>query len=491
MASYLLKCNLPGNERNMENMVQAFDPEAVFIENGQADYRLEITVEAEGKKLTCQGGITGNRGGTVTFTDQEISDPRYGAAAFEQRQKEMVRKAVFLLLREAGFSVPPWGILTGVRPSKIYHYFRDLGFTPGVIKEKLETIFMLQPEKAQLLTEVGEVQRPFFQSGGERLCIYIGIPFCPTKCHYCSFASYPLTTHAHLVEGFLEALVYEIREIGTALTKIGWRPVTLYIGGGTPTALTLVQLGDLLETIKQYFPPGELFEFTVEAGRPDTLTHEKLVLLRNYGVTRISVNPQTMNPQTLGRIGRKHTIAQLEAAMEMVRALDFPCVNMDMIVGLPGEEEEDWEGTLQKLLSYAAENITVHTLAPKKAAVWDFTRVKEEIAVERVAHWLALGAARLRSKGYHPYYLYRQRRSVAEQENCGYTLPGWENIYNIMMMEERATILGLGGGGMSKWFDPADFKVTRTPNPKCPATYRSRIKALVAEKVNQLLAMVN
>lgn len=491
MASYLLKCNLPGNERNMENMVQAIDPAAVFLEGDQADYRIEISVTAETKKLTCRGVMTGRRSGTVTFSDEEIGDPRYGTAAFTQRRKEAVRKAVLLLLAEAGFAPPPWGILTGVRPSKLYHYLRDLGFAPGAIKEKLETIFLLQPEKARLLTEVGEVQRPFFQSAGNRLCIYLGIPFCPTKCHYCSFASYPLTTHAHLVAGFLEALAYEIQEIGKVLNKIGVNPVAFYIGGGTPTALTPDQLRELLENIYRHFPLTELGEFTVEAGRPDTIDREKLTLLRAYGVNRISVNPQTVNAQTLARIGRQHTIAQLEAAMEMVRAAGFPCVNMDMIVGLPGEGEADWERTLEMLLAYEAENITVHTLAPKKAATWDFTRVKGEIADARVARWLALGAARLRSKGYHPYYLYRQRRIVAEQENCGYTLPGRENIYNIMMMEERAPVLGLGGGGMSKWFNPDGLQVTRTPNPKCPATYRNRIKELVAEKVSKLVAMVN
>jgi len=475
----------------MENMVQAIDPEAVFTEKGQADYKITIRVEVEEKKLTCQGVVTGDRRGTIAFTDQEINDPRYDAAAFGQRQKEVVRKAVLLLLREIGFSQPPWGILTGVRPSKIYHYFRDLSFAPSAIKEKLETTFMLKPEKARLLTEVGEVQRPFLQRVGKKISIYVGIPFCPTKCHYCSFASYPLTSHAHLVEGFLAALLYEIREIGKVLTGNGLRPVTLYIGGGTPTVLTPIQLRELLETISQNIPLEDLSEFTVEGGRPDTLDREKLTLLRDYGVTRISVNPQTTNPQTLARIGREHTVAQLEAAMEMVRAIGFPCVNMDMIVGLPGEGEEDWEKTLQKLLSYEAENITAHTLAPKKAAIWDFTRVKAEIAAERVAHWLVLAAARLRAKGYHPYYLYRQRRSVDEQENCGYTLPGWECIYNIIMMEERSTVLGLGGGGMSKWLDPVSLKVTRTPNPKCPATYRSRIKELVAEKVNKLLTMVN
>lgn len=490
MASYELSCNLPGNKPNMENMVRTADPDAVFTD-GKADYRITITISGTGQELACRGRIDGQQTAEVVFTDREIADPRYRAEAWEQRQKEMVRKGVLLLLKKIGGPELPWGILTGVRPSKIYHYLRDLGFSPSEVRAKLEAQFMLDPEKAAHLTTVGEIQRPFFQKVGERISIYIGIPFCPTKCHYCSFASNPLTTHAHLVEGFLAALAYEIEEIGKVLTRIGCSPATLYIGGGTPTVLTSNQLRQLLDQISRHFPLEGLLEYTVEAGRPDTLDRDKLQLLRDYGITRISVNPQTFNPKTLARIGRKHTVEQLESAVALVRALNFPCLNMDMIVGLPGEGEEDWEHTLQRVLSYQAENITLHTLAPKRAASWDFSQVKGEIAAETVANWLETAGTRLRKNGYYPYYLYRQKRSVAEQENCGYTLPGWEGIYNIVMMEERSTVVGLGGGGMSKWFEPVSLQVSRTPNPKCPATYRGRIKEIVAEKVNKLLSSVN
>src|SRR5690554_2641122 len=226
MPSYELECNLPGNTANMENMVRAVDPEAVFT-TGSADYRIEITVSGTKQELTCEGRIGGRQAAQISFTDREISDPRYGMDAFAQRQKEMVRKGVLLLLQKSGASPLPWGILTGVRPSKIYHYLRDLGFSPAEVEERLRDQFVLVPEKAAHLTAVGEVQRPFFRKVAGRLSIYVGIPFCPTKCHYCSFASHPLTTHAHLVEGFLVALAYEIEEIGKALTRIGLSPATL------------------------------------------------------------------------------------------------------------------------------------------------------------------------------------------------------------------------------------------------------------------------
>ncbi|NLM38104.1 MAG: radical SAM protein, partial [Firmicutes bacterium] len=342
MASYELECNLPGNIPNMENMVRAVDPEAVFT-SGAADFRIAVTISGTKQELTCQGRIDGRQSAQVTFTDREIGDPRYDLEAFTQRQKELVRKGVLILLQKIGRPAPPWGILTGVRPSKLYHYLRDLGFSPAEVKDRLQAQFMLVPEKAAHLAAVGEVQRPLLQEVAGRIGIYIGIPFCPTRCHYCSFASYPLATHGHLVEGFLAALAYEIAEIGKTLTRLGHAPATIYIRGGTPTVLTPVQLRDLLARIGCSFPRGELLEYTVEAGRPDTLDRTKLALLRDYGVTRVSVNPQTINPQTLARIGRRHTVEQVEAAVALVRALEFPCLNMDMILGLPGEQEADWD----------------------------------------------------------------------------------------------------------------------------------------------------
>lgn len=472
-------------------MILAVDPMAYFPTEGAVDFRIELTLLSTEEGLACRGKLSGRRQAEVTISDREITDPRYGTTAYEQRKKEMVRRGVLTLLTQGGFPQLPWGILSGVRPSKIYHYLRDLGFTAVEVQLKLETQFLLTPEKAQLLTEVGERQRPFFQRVGDNLSIYMGIPFCPTKCNYCSFASYPLTTHAHLVEPFLAALAFEIDEIGKVFARTGSSLATLYIGGGTPTILSAGQLRALLARIKEKFPLDGLLEYTVEAGRPDTIDREKLKLMRAYGVSRISVNPQTIKAFTLQRIGRAHSIAQFEAAVQMVRDLKFPCLNMDMIVGLPGETEEDWHQTLQQLLAVQGENITLHTLAPKRAAPWDYNQIKQEIAEERVASWMRVARTQLGANDYYPYYLYRQRRSVAGQENCGYTLPGWEGIYNMIMMEERSTVIGLGGGGMSKWFDPVQQGVSRTPNPKCPATYSRRIKELVAEKVSKMLTVVN
>ncbi len=491
MASYSLRCNLPDNRRNMENIVAAADPDAFFKEEGKIDYQIEIFVTIDSKGIACRGKIGGLQQAEISFIDTEIINLSYSASDYEQRKKEVVRRGILELLNKIGTPKLPWGILTGVRPTKIYHYLRDLGFSSWEVKNKLEGQFLLSTEKALLLAAVGETQRPWLKAAAKKISVYIGIPFCPTKCGYCSFASYPLATHSHLIKGFLEALAYEIKAIGKALQLVDLPLVSLYIGGGTPTVLSHLQLKELLALISRNFSIAGAMEFTVEAGRPDTLDQDKLRILKEFGVTRVSVNPQTLNAQTLVRIGRQHTLEELEKAVQLVREVKIPCLNMDMIIGLPGEEEEDWENTLQRLFSYQAENITIHTLAPKRAAAWDFSQIKNKIEEAKVSGWLSQAAQKMQAKGYYPYYLYRQRRSVAGQENIGYTSKGWEGLYNILMMEERSIILGLGGGGMTKWFDRSTLKVTRTPNPKCPATYQGRIQELVAEKVNKLLRSVN
>lgn len=491
MASYFLTCNLPGNQKNMENMVTALDSAAVFISENNADFRVTINVSTDEQGIVCRGALNGRAPTEVYFRDSEITSPLYTLQHYQQRKKEVVRRGVLALLNQSGYPKLTWGILTGVRPTKIYHYLRDLGFSPWEVRDKLEAIYLLVPDKAELLTEVGENQRPWLEAPEQEICIYIGIPFCPTKCRYCSFASYPLATHAHLLKGFLEALAYEIQEVGKVLRKIDFPVASLYIGGGTPTVLNHQQLNSLLRQIYDQLPVDNLREFTVEAGRPDTLDREKLSLLKEFGVTRVSVNPQSTNQQTLQLIGRQHTLADLDRAVELVREVKIPCLNMDMIIGLPGETEEDWENTLHRIFSVEAENITIHTLAPKRAAVWDFSQVKRKIEAEQVSFWLRRAPAQLKVKGYHPYYLYRQRRSVAGQENTGYTLNGWEGIYNILMMEERSTILGLGGGAITKWFNPATRELSRSPNPKCPATYQQRIKEIIGGKVNKLLVSLN
>jgi oxygen-independent coproporphyrinogen-3 oxidase len=248
-------------------------------------------------------------------------------------------------------------------------------------------------------------------------------------------------------------------------------------------------LQNLLTAVNDNFPLSTEREFTVEAGRPETLDRRKAMLLKELNVNRVSVNPQTMKEQTLRLIGRRHTTAQVLEAVSLVREAGISLLNMDLIMGLPGEDLQDWEYTLAKIKELAPENLTLHTLAPKRAAAWNFQEVRAKTSEDILAEWLGQNTPKLKASGYHPYYLYRQRRILANQENIGYCKAGAESV--ILMMEERRTILGLGGGAMTKWVDPGTLKVNRTPNPKCPATYRGRIKELVEEKVSYLRRTVN
>lgn len=502
MALYRLWCSLPGNQKNMENMVLALDPEARFVaedhsptvntETG-APVEIEVNLEEQDARLLIEGVWRQAGTGTVSvqFSDHEITQESYGPVERRLRKKELIRRAVLQLFTKRTGQTAPWGILTGVRPTKVYHYLRDAGFSPDEATARLQSHYSLASDKAGILAEIGEIQRPYFSAPQGKIGLYIGIPFCPTRCEYCSFAAYPLDSHGHLLPGFLEALQYEVHELGRACRSLGLEADFIYIGGGTPTVLNQEELRDLLSSINNSFPASGEREFTVEAGRPETLDRKKIRLLKEMKVNRVSVNPQSMKEQTLKLIGRRHTIAQVLEAVSLVREVGIPCLNMDLIMGLPGENAQDWNYTLARIKELAPENLTLHTLAPKRAAAWNFQEVRIKTSEHLLAEWLRRSIQELKTSGYRPYYLYRQRRILANQENIGYCKPGTESIYNILMMEERRTILGLGGGAMTKWVDPQTLKVERIPNPKCPATYRGRIKELVEEKVSRLRVYVN
>src|SRR5690554_4383837 len=510
MALYKLWSNLPKNKKNMENMVLALDPEALFIEEEKPfesmealsldQQRLRDVVEIEVRIEEIKGGVILVEGiwrqgdatpVRISFSDREIAEERYQPTDVELRRKELARRMVLELFRKSTGKNAPWGILTGVRPTKIYHYLRDAGFSPEEARRRLEAHYRLDSDKAVLLMEIGEGQRPYFLSEKRKIGLYVGIPFCPTRCDYCSFAAYPMESHGRLLPGFLEALRFEVQELGKACRDLGLEAEFIYIGGGTPTVLSPQELEKLLKQLNQHFSASGHREFTVEAGRPETLDPEKLLVMQRMKVNRVSVNPQTMNELTLKLIGRKHRVDQIYQAVSLVRRVGIPCLNMDLIMGLPGENPEDWDYSLTCLKEFTPENITLHTLAPKRAATWDFSIMKTKMNEGVLGHWLSQAALDLKDSGYRPYYLYRQRRILANQENIGYCKPGTEGIYNILMMEERRTILGIGGGAVSKWIDPETLKVSRTSNPKCPSTYRGRIKELVEEKVRCLRGYVN
>ncbi|MGE5582057.1 MAG: coproporphyrinogen dehydrogenase HemZ [Bacillota bacterium] len=473
----------PKQIANVEAALKILDPAARIVATNYdlklvIDYSDDFWVKVAAPGLQLPDSVW-------EFQDREILDVRYNDDDRAQRLKELIRLGIIKLLGAYFRRRPPWGILSGVRPTKIFHYLRDKGLTTEEIREKLLNIYALMPATADLLIEVGLKQEKFFKPS-RFIGVYAGIPFCPSRCHYCSFPAVSLETHRHQVKDFLNALELEIEATAELIREYGFLVESIYVGGGTPTSLAEDSFTALIRALHHQLASETTMEFTVEAGRPETVNLEKLQAMNEAGVTRICINPQTMQEQTLRRIGRNHSVTDIFSAVRIVREFPNISLNMDLILGLPGEDGSAFWQSLQQVLLLDPEAITVHTLAPKRAAAWrkDFQSL-ELAAVGDLpdAFWKAVRL--LKEKDYHPYYLYRQRFILADQANIGFAKQGWENVYNIQMMEERQTILGLGAGAVSKWVIGPDFKVFRLQNPKCPATYSNLIRRQIVKKAQQ------
>ncbi len=377
----------------------------------------------------------------------------------------------------------PWGILTGVRPTKVAYAYLERGLSPEETERVLTEEYCLRPDKAVLCTKVACHERKVLSDHlGTDTSIYVGVPFCPTRCAYCSFISNDRRAYQKFGDSYVDCLLKEIASVGELLE--GRRLMSFYMGGGTPTTLSADQLDRVLSACSRALCFPELKEITVEAGRPDTITAEKLEVLRHYGVGRISVNPQTMHQETLDRIGRRHSVEDIYRAFELVRAAGFPVINMDFIVGLPGETPEMVRKSMEAVISLRPENLTVHTLAIKRASALNeeksFADLREEAAkVEEMLSVTADAASRL---GMEPYYMYRQKNMAGNFENVGYSLPGCEGLYNIEIMEERQTILALGAGGISKVYFPEENRVERIANVKTADEYIRRLDEMIERK---------
>lgn len=397
--------------------------------------------------------------------------------------KNELKREIFQALHAETGIRPPWGILTGIRPVKMTGELLEQNGSDALTRNILQERFLLTEEKADLALQVIHDQKcaiglPPAHSAG----VYIGIPFCPTRCLYCSFPSNQVGSEEY--ERYLTAMHREIEAVGTLMRERGIEAESMYLGGGTPTSLSAGQLDRLLQQIRHWLNPSDtLQELTVEAGRPDTVTPEKLHVLKAYGVDRISINPQTMQDRTLIRIGRNHTTAQTCQAFALAKAADIPIINMDLIAGLPGESEKDLRDTLEQVLAMRPENITMHSLAVKRSS-----RLAEEDKNFHyrqgtlVSDMLNTARCMLREAGYRPYYLYRQKHMSGAQENTGYALPGTENRYNIRIMDEHQHILALGAGGISKVYFPEENRLERVPNVTNYEIYIERIEEMIRRK---------
>ncbi len=379
----------------------------------------------------------------------------------------------------------PWGTLTGVRPIKLALTQLEAGHSKEEIGEYFKEHYLCSKEKTDISLEIATreldiLSKIDYKNG---YSVYIGIPFCPTTCLYCSFTSYSIGAYRDYVDGYLDALFREIDYARQALPDK--KLISIYIGGGTPTTLNEEQLERLLIKVVNNFRMSTVSEFTVEAGRPDSITYEKLRLLKKYGVTRISINPQTMNQKTLDIIGRRHTITQIEDAFLMARELGHTNINMDLIIGLPGEDVEEVDYTLSRMEQLKPENLTIHTLAIKRAANLNIYRERyQDLHFVDASQMFQRTQSFVNQHGYVPYYLYRQKNMSDNLENVGYAKPGMECIYNILIMEEKQTILALGAGASSKFVFHHEGRIERVENVKDVKEYIARIDEMMDRKKN-------
>ena len=400
----------------------------------------------------------------------------------ERIEQRLVKNAMYRAALAAGHVRPAWGALTGVRPGKLLTPLLKSGIGEDEALRRFIADYDVSPRRAALCLDAARHTLAAEALLAERdVCLYVGIPFCPTRCAYCSFVSQSVEKSMKLIPPFLDALEKEIEATARQARTLGLRPVSLYFGGGTPTTLSAGQLDSLCRKLEGCFDLSALREFTVEAGRPDTITEEKLRTLRAHGVDRVSVNPQTMSDAVLEAIGRRHTAEDILRALEKVRAVGGFAVNMDLIAGLPGDEPESFRSTLTQVLALAPENITVHTLSLKKGSriLTEGAALPDAAAVEEM---LDFAEEALRASGYGPYYLYRQKFMSGGFENVGWARKGCENLYNICIMEELCSILAMGGGGSTKLIRHDGGRNLRFIAPKYPLEYINGIDGVCAEK---------
>ena len=470
---------------------------------GDTDFDgLEILNEVVGKRVITRLKITTDgHASYLRKTSTLRADERFGSEV-----NRLVKKNLYtLLIDECGLEPVPYGILHGVRPTKIIQRWISEGFgvtSQGIIDRdrifrRICDDFLTARDKASLLAEVAISQLPIIRaSDAQTVSVYVGIPFCKTRCLYCSFPSNVLPAEDKIVE-FMTALTRDIEAAAGAINRYGFKVQTIYVGGGTPTALPEKFFVELLAKVRDNLACAGVEEFTVECGRPDTITAEKISAMKNFGVTRVSVNPQSMHQRTLDKIGRQHTVEDVTRAFDALRAAGDFKINMDLIAGLPGEQLADFAETLDKILALAPDDVTIHALAIKRGSkiqmrladklnsLEDFDLPSDDEVCKMAEHAEKI----LRAEKFSPYYLYRQGYSSGQIENVGWCRKGAEGIYNVQIMGERQTILGVGAAASTKVPDPVEKKIQTAFNAKDLATYLRDVEKYIARR-EEVLAMV-
>ncbi len=490
---YIVRINKPQYEYDIHSLIKAFYPaeEVKVLSPASAvkDWKIrgaapQMEIFFDGKDIRIRAEETGRE-----------STENYNG-------KEEFKIFLYRFLSEQTGKSLPWGNLTGIRPAKIAMTMLEEGKSETEILTFLKEKHFVTKEKAVLSIAIAKRERELLSTlrrgenpgeggyseagyGEAGYSLYIGIPFCPTTCLYCSFTSFPICSWKDRVGEYLTALEKEIDFTADICRKSA--PDTIYIGGGTPTTLEPEELKRLLGKLETSFDLTKVKEFTVEAGRADSITKEKLEVLRQYPVTRISVNPQTMKEETLKRIGRQHTVAQVQEAFYLARQLGFDNINMDMILGLPGETKEDVAATIEEIKALSPDSLTVHSLAVKRASrLREWTEKNGISALQNTDETMEIAAAGAKALSMNPYYLYRQKNMSGNFENVGYAKEGKYGLYNILIMEEVQTIIALGAGTITKRVWP-DGRIERCDNVKDVALYIEKIDEMIGRK-KQLLA---
>lgn len=483
----MLNISLSFNRRDFEydvySLIRAFEPGC------------QIVTWYEGEQEPEQADETWDRyqvhyePDRITFAvrrGQETVCERQAPVEYEKDRahtKNVLKQLVYRTLSEMTGKQLPWGDLTGIRPTKIPMKLLEEGWKNTEIAEYMRSTYFTSPQKTSLAITIANRERAILEPVNyeKGYSLYVGIPFCPSICLYCSFGSHVLSRWAHMVEPYLEALFRELRFISEQMKD--YTLDTVYIGGGTPTTLTPDQMRRLLTVLAEKFPLEQVQEFTVEAGRPDTITREILEVLREFPVSRISINPQTMNQETLDLIGRRHTVEETIEVFHMAREMGFDNINMDLIVGLPGEDAEKVAHTLEEIEKLDPDSLTVHSLALKRATRLNLMKDQyTEISFENSAEIMDMAQDCARRMGMGPYYMYRQKNIAGNFENVGYSREGKAGIYNILIMEEKQSILAAGAGASTKFVFQHGERIERVENVKDLKNYVERIDEMIERK---------
>ena len=466
-----------------EQMLLTLFPEErpEYPEGSPAGDRIELRLHRGGVYTTAfcafyTGGVCWR--GRAAAKNSAMTD----ALSTDRICQRLIKNAMYRAALRSGRQKPAWGALTGVRPGKLLCALLDSESDEQAALHRFIQEYDVSPERAALCLDTSrETLRAKASLADRDICLYVGIPFCPTRCAYCSFVSQSVEKSMKLIPPFLEALLQEIRATAAEIRALGLRIVSVYMGGGTPTTLSAEQLDCLCSALEKEFDLSQIREYTVEAGRPDTITAEKLQVLRRHGVDRVSVNPQTMSDTVLEAIGRRHSAADIVSALEKVRQVGGFAVNMDLIAGLPTDTVQGFTDTVDRVLALSPENVTVHTLSLKKGSRITLEGSALPTAAE-VGAMLDIAQEKLRAADYAPYYLYRQKFMSGGFENVGWSREGYINLYNICIMEELCSIVAMGGGGSTKLVRHDGGRNIRIMEPKYPLEYINGIEKTCADK---------